>query len=189
MGIESPIHLIFIGIVALLVLGPRRLPELARRLGDGVRELREAIDAGAGRAADEPPEHACRALAPTATRDGRRAAAPRRRDGPRRQSPRAPHAAAPCPQPPGAPAMRRRRPDRPARYRRAMRLIVARCEVSYLGRLSTTLPEAVRLLMIKPDGTFMVWSDGGGSSVKPLNWMTPPTVVEEQPRGRSSCGR
>jgi endonuclease len=61
-----------------------------------------------------------------------------------------------------------------------MRLIVARCEVSYLGRLSTTLPEAVRLLMIKPDGTFMVWSDGGGSSVKPLNWMTPPTVIEEQ---------
>jgi endonuclease len=61
-----------------------------------------------------------------------------------------------------------------------MRLIVARCEVSYLGRLSTTLPEAVRLLMIKPDGTFMVWSDGGGSSVKPLNWMTPPTVLEER---------
>jgi len=60
-----------------------------------------------------------------------------------------------------------------------MRLIVARCEVSYAGRLSTALPEAVRLLMIKPDGTFMVWSDGGGSSVKPLNWMTPPTVIEE----------
>jgi len=61
-----------------------------------------------------------------------------------------------------------------------MRLIVARCEVSYVGRLSTTLPEAVRLLMVKPDGTFMVWSDGGGASVKPLNWMTPPTIVEEQ---------
>jgi RecB family endonuclease NucS len=60
-----------------------------------------------------------------------------------------------------------------------MRLIVARCEVSYLGRLTTTLPEAVRLLMLKPDGTFMVWADGGGS-VKPLNWMAPPTVVEEQ---------
>ena len=52
-----------------------------------------------------------------------------------------------------------------------MRLIVARCEVSYAGRLSTVLPEAVRLLMIKADGTFMVWADGGGSSVKPLNWM------------------
>ncbi len=59
-----------------------------------------------------------------------------------------------------------------------MRLIVARCRVSYAGRLSTTLPEAVRLMMIGPDGTFMVWSDGGG--VKPLNWMTPPTVLEEQ---------
>jgi hypothetical protein len=58
-----------------------------------------------------------------------------------------------------------------------VRLIVARCEVSYAGRLTTVLPEAVRLLMIKADGTFMVWADGGGA-VKPLNWMTPPTVVE-----------
>jgi hypothetical protein len=35
--------------------------------------------------------------------------------------------------------------------------------------------------MVKSDGTFMVWSDGGGHSVKPLNWMTPPTVIEEEP--------
>lgn len=61
-----------------------------------------------------------------------------------------------------------------------MRLIVARCEVSYAGRLSTVLPEAVRLLMLKSDGTFMVWADGGGSNVKPLNWMVAPTVIEEQ---------
>lgn len=61
-----------------------------------------------------------------------------------------------------------------------MRLIVARCEVCYVGRLSTVLPEAVRLLMLKADGTFMVWADGGGSSVKPLNWMIPPTVIEEE---------
>ena len=33
--------------------------------------------------------------------------------------------------------------------------------------------------MIKSDGTVMVWSDSGGHKVKPLNWMTPPTVVEE----------
>jgi RecB family endonuclease NucS len=59
-----------------------------------------------------------------------------------------------------------------------MRLIVARCEVSYTGRLTTRLAESVRLLMIKEDGTFMVWSDSGGQSVKPLNWMTPPTVIE-----------
>ncbi len=61
-----------------------------------------------------------------------------------------------------------------------MRLIVARCEVSYIGRVSTVLPEAVRLLMHKADGTFMVWADGGGPNVKPLNWMTPPVVLEEQ---------
>jgi endonuclease len=60
-----------------------------------------------------------------------------------------------------------------------MRLIVARCSVHYTGRLTTELPEGVRLLMVKEDGTFMVWADGGGHQVKPLNWMTPPTVVEE----------
>jgi endonuclease len=62
---------------------------------------------------------------------------------------------------------------------RLVRLIVARCSVRYSGRLSTSLPDGVRLLMIKADGTFMVWADGGGQSVKPLNWMTPPTVIEE----------
>jgi hypothetical protein len=62
-----------------------------------------------------------------------------------------------------------------------MRLLVARCSVTYTGRLSTHLAEATRLLMFKADGTFMVWSDHGGSSVKPLNWMTPPTVIDEEP--------
>jgi RecB family endonuclease NucS len=62
----------------------------------------------------------------------------------------------------------------------AVRLIVARCSASYTGRLTTHLPEGVRLLMIKEDGTFMIWSDGGGSSVKPLNWMTPPTAIVEE---------
>ena len=60
-----------------------------------------------------------------------------------------------------------------------MRLIVARCEVTYTGRISTRLPESVRLLMIKADGTFMVWADSGSSAAKPLNWMTPPVVIEE----------
>lgn len=47
MGIENPVHLLFIGAVALIVLGPKRLPELARALGNGIREFREAINAGA----------------------------------------------------------------------------------------------------------------------------------------------
>jgi endonuclease len=58
-----------------------------------------------------------------------------------------------------------------------MRLIVARCEVRYTGRLTAVLPEALRLLMIKSDGSVMVHADTGG--FKPSNWMTAPTVIEE----------
>jgi len=58
-----------------------------------------------------------------------------------------------------------------------MRLIVARCEVRYSGRLDAHLPEAVRLIMLKADGSVLVHADAGG--YKPLNWMTPPTVIEE----------
>ena len=58
-----------------------------------------------------------------------------------------------------------------------MRLLVARCEVLYTGRLTARLPEAVRLLMFKADGSFLVHDDAGG--FRPLNWMTPPTVVDE----------
>ena len=46
MGIENPVHLLFIAAVALIVLGPRRLPELARALGKGIREFRESIAGG-----------------------------------------------------------------------------------------------------------------------------------------------
>jgi endonuclease len=60
-----------------------------------------------------------------------------------------------------------------------MRLIVARCSVEYSGRLSARLPEALRLVMLKADGSVLVHADAGG--FKPLNWMTPPTVVEEEP--------
>jgi len=62
-----------------------------------------------------------------------------------------------------------------------MRLIVARCSVEYSGRLSARLPEAVRLLMFKADGSVLVHADGGG--YKPLNWMTPPTAIEETDDG------
>jgi hypothetical protein len=58
-----------------------------------------------------------------------------------------------------------------------VRLLVARCEVTYSGRLDAFLPEAVRLLMLKSDGSVLVHADSGG--YKPLNWMTPPTVIEE----------
>ncbi len=60
-----------------------------------------------------------------------------------------------------------------------MRLIVARCEVRYTGRLSAVLPESTRLVIVKADGAVLVHADAGG--YKPLNWMTPPTAIEEEP--------
>jgi len=59
-----------------------------------------------------------------------------------------------------------------------VRLIVARCEVVYSGRLNATLPEAVRLLILKADGSVLVHDDAGG--FKPLNWMTAPTFVTDE---------
>ena len=60
-----------------------------------------------------------------------------------------------------------------------MRLLIARCSVDYAGRLSSHLPEAVRLIMVKADGSVLVHADGG--SYKPLNWMSPPCrLVEEE---------
>jgi RecB family endonuclease NucS len=58
-----------------------------------------------------------------------------------------------------------------------VRLVVARCEVTYTGRLTAYLPEAVRLLIFKADGSVLVHADAGG--YRPLNWMTPPTVIED----------
>ncbi|MBA2774857.1 MAG: endonuclease NucS [Nocardioidaceae bacterium] len=63
-----------------------------------------------------------------------------------------------------------------------MRLVVARCQVDYAGRLTAHLPMATRLLIVKVDGSVLVHSDGG--SYKPLNWMSPPcTLVEGMDAG------
>ena len=58
-----------------------------------------------------------------------------------------------------------------------MRIVVARCQVDYAGRLTAHLPMATRVLMIKADGSVLVHSDGG--SYKPLNWMSPPCTLRE----------
>ncbi|HEX4254531.1 MAG TPA: endonuclease NucS [Streptosporangiaceae bacterium] len=60
-----------------------------------------------------------------------------------------------------------------------MRLVIARCSVDYVGRLTAHLPSALRLLIVKADGSVLVHSDGG--SYKPLNWMSPPCKLAEQP--------
>jgi RecB family endonuclease NucS len=57
-----------------------------------------------------------------------------------------------------------------------LRLLIARCTIDYTGRVTAHLPEAVRLIMVKADGTLAVHSDGNAS--KPLNWMVAPNQVE-----------
>jgi endonuclease len=60
-----------------------------------------------------------------------------------------------------------------------VRLVIARCSVDYVGRLTAHLPSALRLLIVKADGSVLVHSDGG--SYKPLNWMSPPCKLTEEP--------
>ncbi|MQA08090.1 MAG: endonuclease NucS [Pseudonocardiaceae bacterium] len=58
-----------------------------------------------------------------------------------------------------------------------MRLVLARCQVDYVGRLTAHLPMANRLLLIKADGSVSVHSDD--RAYKPLNWMSPPCWLIE----------
>ena len=67
-----------------------------------------------------------------------------------------------------------------------MRLVIADCTVDYAGRLSAHLPRAVRLLMVKADGSVSIHADG--RAYKPLNWMSPPcTLAESLPQQRGSA--
>ena len=59
-----------------------------------------------------------------------------------------------------------------------MRLVIARCSVDYVGRLAAHLPSALRLILLKSDGSVSVHADD--RAYKPLNWMTPPCRVKEE---------
>jgi endonuclease len=62
-----------------------------------------------------------------------------------------------------------------------VRLVIARCSVDYVGRLTAHLGPAKRLLLIKADGSVSVHADD--RAYKPLNWMSPPCwLTEESPQ-------
>jgi len=65
----------------------------------------------------------------------------------------------------------------PTTYPDRMRLVIARCTVDYVGRLTAHLPSGVRLLLVKADGSVSIHADD--RAYKPLNWMSPPCVVAE----------
>jgi endonuclease len=60
-----------------------------------------------------------------------------------------------------------------------VRLVIARCAVDYAGRLTAHLPSAIRLLLIKSDGSVSIHADD--RAYKPLNWMSPPCWLTEEP--------
>jgi len=56
-----------------------------------------------------------------------------------------------------------------------VRLVIANCSVDYAGRLSSHLPQATRLLLVKADGSVSIHADD--RAYKPLNWMSPPCTL------------
>ncbi|GAA3857242.1 endonuclease NucS [Tessaracoccus defluvii] len=70
-----------------------------------------------------------------------------------------------------------------------MRLVIARCQVDYVGRLTAHLPMATRLILVKADGSVSVHADD--RAYKPLNWMSPPctmTVAEPEADAAEALG-
>ena len=59
-----------------------------------------------------------------------------------------------------------------------MRLVLARCSVDYIGRLTAHLPMATRLLLVKADGSVSIHADD--RAYKPLNWMSPPCSLKDE---------
>ncbi|ACZ84679.1 endonuclease NucS [Streptosporangium roseum] len=59
-----------------------------------------------------------------------------------------------------------------------MRLVIARCSVDYLGKLTAHLPMAPRLILIKADTSVSIHADD--RAFKPLNWMNPPCKLREE---------
>ena len=59
-----------------------------------------------------------------------------------------------------------------------MRLVIARCSVDYIGRLTAHLPMASRLLLVKADGSVSIHADD--RAYKPLNWMSPPCTLKDE---------
>lgn len=68
-----------------------------------------------------------------------------------------------------------------------VRLVIARCQVDYVGRLTAHLPMAPRLLLVKADGSVSVHADDG--AYKPLNWMSPPCTLVEHAGGWTVSNR
>jgi len=57
LGFDNPIHLLFVALVVLLLFGAKRLPEMGRSMGAGIRGFKDALTEGDGPASllETPP--------------------------------------------------------------------------------------------------------------------------------------
>jgi sec-independent protein translocase protein TatA len=55
-GLFQPTHLLVITVIALFVFGPKRLPELGKGLGDGIRSFKDAMNGGSDKPTDAPKQ-------------------------------------------------------------------------------------------------------------------------------------
>jgi len=53
-GLASPSHLIIVLVIILLLFGAKRIPELAKGLGSGIKEFREGVSAGDDTKPEDP---------------------------------------------------------------------------------------------------------------------------------------
>jgi sec-independent protein translocase protein TatA len=58
MGLENPSHIAILVVVLLLVFGAKRLPEIGRSLGSGMREFKDSISGGGDRPEASPQQPA-----------------------------------------------------------------------------------------------------------------------------------
>jgi len=64
MGLDNPLHILFLLLILLLVFGARRLPEIGRSLGEGMRGFKEAITGSSQQSTLTPPPPAAPAPPP-----------------------------------------------------------------------------------------------------------------------------
>jgi sec-independent protein translocase protein TatA len=73
----SPMELLVVLVIALIVLGPKKLPEVGRSIGKGMREFKAAIStAGVDDEEDDERERLPRQAEPAGTAPGRPPASP-----------------------------------------------------------------------------------------------------------------
>jgi sec-independent protein translocase protein TatA len=67
MGLDNPLHIIFIVVILLLLFGAKRLPEIGRSLGTGMREFKQSVTGEATGHSHDAQQHGQQPSLPAAT--------------------------------------------------------------------------------------------------------------------------